>query len=61
MDTLRGYNSWKATGILLLFALFIGIMLFGPGLRAPPVTEPVVDVPAVSNVPAPSSPGVGTK
>ena len=55
MTTLRGINLWKAAGILLLLAVFIGVMFLGPALRKPPEAEPGVDVPAMSNIPPPGS------
>ena len=41
-DELRGHNRLKATAILLLFAVFLGVLLVVPGIR----TRPVIDVPA---------------
>ena len=45
-DELRGHNRLKATGILLLFALFLGALLVVPGIRARPALQGPADQPA---------------
>lgn len=51
MSKLHGKNGWKAAGVLVLFAVFVGAMLIGPALRRPPNPGPPADVPAMTNVP----------
>jgi hypothetical protein len=55
METLRGGNSWKAAGVLFVFAAFLAVMLVVPALRRAPVAAPVVNLPSLYNVPPGSS------
>jgi hypothetical protein len=48
MDDLRGHNRLKATGILLLFAVFLGALLIVPGIRQPPSADVKADEPAAA-------------
>lgn len=48
MDNLRGHNRLKATGLLLLFAVFLGAMLIVPSLRRVPLIDAPSDEPAVA-------------
>jgi hypothetical protein len=48
MDELRGHNRLKATGILLLLALLLGILLVVPSIRRPPVDDAPRERPALN-------------
>jgi hypothetical protein len=48
MDDLRGHNRLKATGILLLFAAFLGALLIVPGIRPAPSVDVRTDEPATA-------------
>lgn len=48
MDDLRGHNRLKATGILLLFAVFLGALLIVPGIRPAPSADERADEPAAA-------------
>jgi len=48
MDNLRGHNRLKATGLLLLFAVFLGAMLIVPSLRRVPLIDAPADEPAAA-------------
>jgi hypothetical protein len=48
MDELRGHGRLKATGILLLFALFLGVLLIVPSMRQAPMGDLPADQPALS-------------
>jgi hypothetical protein len=39
MDDLRGHNRLKAAAILVLFALFLGVLLVVPGIRQAPLLD----------------------
>jgi hypothetical protein len=43
MDELRGHRRLKATGILLLFALFLGALIIVPSIREAPTDEVPAD------------------
>jgi hypothetical protein len=45
MDELRGHNRLKATGVLLLFAVFLGALLVVPSLRRAPVIDAPTEQP----------------
>lgn len=51
MATLRGGNRLKGVAFLLFMAAFGGVLLMVPMLRAPPVDESLVDLPAMTNIP----------
>lgn len=51
MSTLRGGNRLKGVAFLLFMAAFGGVLLLVPMLRAPPVSDSLVDVPSMTNVP----------
>ncbi len=48
MYDLRGHNRLKATGILLLFAVFLGALLIVPGIRQAPSGDVKADQPAAA-------------
>jgi len=48
MDDLRGHNRLKATGVLLLFAVFLGALLIVPGIRQPPSVDVKAAEPAAA-------------
>jgi hypothetical protein len=48
MDDLRGHNRLKATGILLLLALLLGILLIVPSIRRPAAIDTPAERPAMS-------------
>lgn len=48
MDELRGHNRLKATGLLLLFAVFLGAMLIVPSIRRAPLIDSTADRPAAA-------------
>ncbi|HVZ33389.1 MAG TPA: hypothetical protein VG963_13245 [Polyangiaceae bacterium] len=54
-NPLRTGNGLKGLGLLLLIAAVGGALLLVPALRKPPVTESPVNVPAMSNPPAPGT------
>ena len=45
MDQLRGHNRLKATGVLLFFALFLGVLLAVPSIRRAPVIDAPTEQP----------------
>jgi hypothetical protein len=48
MDELQGHRRLKAAGILLLFALFLGVLLIVPSMRQAPMGDLPADQPALS-------------
>jgi hypothetical protein len=54
-NPLRSGNGWKGVALLLLIAAVGSALLLVPALRKPPVTESLVNLPAMSNPPPPGS------